>query len=167
LIDALSISGNTVVPEAGRMIVQEQLANGGKILPWLDMHSFVCRLSQDSIKQFDHVNDLDRPVFFDRGFIEPLAHWRSRDCQAFLALKDEVGARRYSDPVFVAPPWPELFVHDAERRHDFSAATEEYHSICETLTDFNYRQVEIPRMPVCDRTDFIMKQLDIVQKSVQ
>ena len=149
------------------MIVQEQLAIGGKILPWLDMNSFVRRLSQDSIEQFDHVNDVDRPVFFDRGFIEALAHWRSHDSQAFLALKDAVGARRYSDPVFVAPPWPELFVHDAERRHDFSVAMEEYHLICETLTDFNYRRVEIPRMPIRDRIDFIMKQLDIVQKSVQ
>lgn len=149
------------------MIVQEQLANGGKILPWLDMRSFVCRLSQDSIKQFDHVNDLDGPVFFDRGFVEVLAHWRSSDSLAFVAFKDDVGARRYSDPVFVAPPWPELFVHDAERRHDFSAATEEYHSICETLSDFNYRQIEIPRMPVRDRVEFIMKQLDIVQKYVQ
>jgi predicted ATPase len=54
-----------------------------------------------------------------------------------------------------------------ERRHDFSAAKEEYHSICETLSDFNYRQIEIPRMPVRDRVEFIMKQLDIVQKYVQ
>jgi predicted ATPase len=161
LIDALLIKGYAVVPEAGRMIVQEQLAIGGKILPWLDMTSFVRRLSQDSIEQFDHVNDLDRPTFFDRGFIEALAYWRSSDSQAFLAFKDEVGGRRYSDPVFVTPPWPELFVDDAERRHDFSAAVKEYHLICETLTDFNYRQVEIPRMPVRDRVEFIMRQIDI------
>jgi predicted ATPase len=87
LIDALSVYGYTVVPEAGRLIVQEQLAIGGKILPWLDMTSFVRRLSQGSIEQFDHVNDLDRPPFLTvdlsrhlriGGHLTPKLFWYSK-----------------------------------------------------------------------------------------
>lgn len=135
MIDALAASEFATVPEAGRLIVQEQLATGGEILPWSNMNAFIERLSTDSIKQFDCVNGLDKPVFFDRGIIEALAYWRLHDPQMGFTLHGEIGDRRYCDPVFVAPPWSELFVSDMERQHDFSAATVGYHSICDTLTD--------------------------------
>ena len=155
------------MPEAGRLIVREQLAIGGKALPWLHIKSFIKRLSTDSIGQFDRADELNQTVFCDRGFIEPLAYWRSRDPQAFLALNDKIGIRRYCDPVLVAPPWPELFISDEERQHKFSQAVAEYHSICETLNYLNYRQIEIPKLTVEKRVDFVLSQLDIAQKSVQ
>lgn len=167
LIDALAASGFATMPEAGRRIVQEQLATGGNAIPWEDMDSFIERLSAASIEHFDRANGFNQTVFFDRGFIEPLAHWRSRDSQAFLTLNDRIGSRRYCVPVFVAPPWPELFVSDNERQHDFSEAVREYHSICEMLNVLHYRQIEIPKLPVENRAEFVVNQIDIAQKSVQ
>ena len=41
-------------------------------------------------------------------------------------LADLVARYRYASPVFLAPPWPELFVSDSERRHDFASAVAEY-----------------------------------------
>lgn len=167
LIDLLAAWGFATIPEAGRLIVREQIAIGGSAVPWFDVDSFVERLSTASIESFDGANRLNQTVFFDRGFIEPLAYWRSRDSQAFLALNGEIGGRRYCDPVFVAPPWPELFVSDNERQHDFSEAAAEYDSICETLNYLRYRQIEIPKLSVESRAEFILTQLDIAQKSVQ
>lgn len=131
------------------------------------MNSFIRRLATASIEQFDSADDLVTPVFFDRGFIEPLAHWRLRDADAFSELQSEIGDRRYSDPGFVAPPWPDIFVSDTERRHDFSEAVKEYQAICLTLNDLGYRQIEIPKLPIVDRAAFVLRLLDIAQKSVQ
>jgi predicted ATPase len=167
LIDALSVAGFATVPEAVLSIVQEQLAADGAALPWLDMNSFIDRLSIAAIEQFDRADGLDEPVFFDRGFIEALAYWRLRDTDAFLALQNEIGGRRYSDPVLVVPPWPELFVSDHERRHDFSDSVAEYNAICNMLNELDYRQIEVPKSPFSDRVAFILGQLDIGQKSVQ
>jgi predicted ATPase len=136
LVKALSNRGYSVAPEAGRLIVQEQ---------------------------FDSADDLATPVFFDRGFIEPLAHWRLRDAHAFSEVQSEIGDRRYNDPVFVAPPWPDIFGSDMECRHDFSEAVEEYQAICCTLNDLRYRQIEIPKLPVVDRAAFVLKSLNIAQ----
>lgn len=159
--------GSSTIPEAGRLIVREQLAIGGNTQPSLDMDRFIDRLAADSINQFDGTNGINCTVFFDRGFIEPLAYWRSRDPQAFLALSDRIGSRRYCDPVFVAPPWPEIFVTDHERQHSFSEAVEEYRTICETLGYLGYQQIEIPKLPVVNRAEFVLAQIDIAQKSVQ
>jgi predicted ATPase len=131
------------------------------------MNAFIRGLATASTEQFDSAADLAEPVFFDRGFIEPLAYWRSRNSDTLLELQSKIGHRRYSDPVFVAPPWPDIFVSDTASRHDFSEAVEEYHAICYMVTDLRYRQIEIPRLPVEDRVAFVLNRLDIAQKSVQ
>jgi predicted ATPase len=40
LIEALAASGIPSMPEAGRAIIQDQVAIGGDALPWSDRHAF-------------------------------------------------------------------------------------------------------------------------------
>lgn len=46
-----------------------------------------------------------------------------RICRAAQSLGS---AHRYHQRVFMAPPWPEIYVMDAERQHGFEEAKAEY-----------------------------------------
>jgi len=56
LISALSAAGYAVVPEAGRIIVKEQLQSNGNITPWENPRAFCELLIERSITAFQHAN---------------------------------------------------------------------------------------------------------------
>ena len=167
VIEALAESGVNVMPEAGRLIVKQQMIENGRTLPWKDLAAFIEKLWNTALEQFDSASRINGLVLFDRGFIEALAYWKLHDSAKFEAGKQEVVHRRYCSPAFVAPPWRQLFQNDSERRHTFSAAVIEYDAICETLDDLGYDTLEIPKLEIEQRAAFIRTHIDIAQKSVQ
>jgi predicted ATPase len=63
-------------------------------------------------------------VFFDRGLIDAASGLEALTGEPVLHT---LGAQhRYHRRVFMAPPWPEIYAADAERRHNFEAARAEY-----------------------------------------
>lgn len=156
LLAALARRGYATFEEAGREIVREETAAGGRGLPWLDMDRFVDLMLARASAQFAAARAEPGPVFLDRGVIEVFA-WYRRTCRMPPAPV-EAAARslRYGEPVFLAPPWPEIFAGDAERRHDLGAATAEYEAIVAALAELGYRTVELPRIDVEARADFVL-----------
>ena len=69
LLQALATRGFTVVEEAGRRIVAEQLAQGGSATPWQDRAAFRDLLFARSLDAFQQVADRPGPVFLDRGIV--------------------------------------------------------------------------------------------------
>jgi predicted ATPase len=59
----------------------------------------------------------------------------------------------------VAPPWPEIYATDAERRHGFEAAFEGHRAEAAAYVECGYRLIEVPRAPVEARADFILDQV--------
>jgi predicted ATPase len=62
--------------------------------------------------------------------------------------------------VFLAPPWPEIYVTDPERRHGFDEAVAEYARLQEVYADLGYESVVLPKIGVAGRADFILSSLD-------
>jgi predicted ATPase len=60
---------------------------------------------------------------------------------------------------FVAPPWPEIFETDAERRHSFDDAMREYPQTLAAYRDCGYELIEIPRAPVSERVEFMLRRM--------
>ena len=58
--------------------------------------------------------------------------------------------------MFLVPPWPEIFSEDAERKHGFDAAVEEYDALLDRLPGKGYETRIVPRLSVRDRADWIM-----------
>jgi predicted ATPase len=67
--------------------------------------------------------------------------------------------RHYSDPVFLAPPWPDLFVSDAERQHDFAAAADEYDRLHDALDRLGYETILLPKTTVAERCAFVLERI--------
>jgi predicted ATPase len=57
--------------------------------------------------------------------------------------------------VFIAPPWPEIFVADAERKQSLAEAEATYRAMIEVYTGLGYDLVALPRAPVAERVRFV------------
>jgi predicted ATPase len=68
-------------------------------------------------------------------------------------------AHRYHRPVFLAPPWTEMYVTDSERRHGLDAAVAEYHRLLDAYPSLGYEVVILPKVGVQERADFVLKTL--------
>ena len=61
--------------------------------------------------------------------------------------------------VFLAPPWPEIYVLDRERRHNLEAALIEYSRLLETYPSLGYETIILPKVGVSERADFVLHTL--------
>ncbi len=65
----------------------------------------------------------------------------------------------YNRRVFIAPPWPEIFGQDSERRQDLAEAERTYHAMVETYTELGYEIINLPRADVATRIEFVTKRI--------
>ncbi|WP_081963921.1 AAA family ATPase [Hoeflea sp. BAL378] len=157
LIAALAGAGFATVPEAGRQIVAEQMASGGTALPWRDQAAFMDLLFVRSIAAFDGAEAAPgRPVFFDRSFIEAIAYGAVIGRPPPRSMQEAAGKRRFDGPVFVCPPWEEIFARDGERRHDFDFALRDHEANVAAYRASGYELMEIPRVSVEERVAFVI-----------
>ncbi len=63
---------------------------------------------------------------------------------------------RYHHRVFVAPPWPQIFAQDAERKQSFEEAQATYEVMIETYSGFGYELIPLPLDSVEQRVRFVM-----------
>ncbi|MEE2690246.1 MAG: AAA family ATPase [Pseudomonadota bacterium] len=155
LVETLRRRGFRVVEEAGRAIVREQLDAGGEALPWADRAAFRDLLLTRSIELFDAVEERDAPVFFDRGVPEAIGYSTLIGSPLAEETLREAEARRYAPTVFVVPPWREIYANDAERRKSWQEVIEDFTATCDAYRGLGYVLVEVPKMSVDLRIDFI------------
>lgn len=157
IIEALKARGFACVEEAGRQIVNEELERGGNGTPWQDAPKFRDLLFARYKVLYEQVIEQTVPVFFDRGIPEVISASRLLN----TAISDEhwraAKQYRYAHKVFVAPPWPELFRKDEERKHTFEDAMAEYPLILDAYRERGYELVEIPKLSVTERIDLILR----------
>lgn len=157
LLKELERRGHHVVEEPGRRIVREELQTGGSALPWKDAISFCQRAIELSLADREVARLKSGRVFFDRGLIDAAValHYLG----GIIALSSLRHSHRYDKRVFLAPPWPEIYVTDRERRHDFSAAVAEYERLCSVYPSLVYEIHFLPKVNVEERADFVLSTL--------
>ena len=157
LIDALHQRGHATVPEPGRRIVAEERAGNGAALPWVDPEAFARRAVEMARDDLARAKAQTGLVFFDRGLLDAAVALHH---VAGVPLAEVLGDRAcYDTPVFLAPPWPDIYCTDADRQHDLQAATEEYLRIVAALDQLGYATCHLPRVDVRARVDFVLDRL--------
>jgi len=158
LLAELGRRGHATVEEPGRRIVKQELAGDGSALPWVSGAAFARRAIELAIA--DRRAAADRPagwVFFDRGLIDASAALQHLTAEPTL---DTLGqAHRYHRRVFLAPPWPEIYVTDPETRHGFDQAIAEYHRLIVVYPSLGYEVTLLPKVSVPARADFVLHTL--------
>lgn len=163
LLAELQRRGHSVIDEPGRRVVKAELQAGGAALPWVDIAAFARRAIEVSIGDHNSARALPGWVFFDRGLIDAAAALEHATSEPEL---DTFGqSHRYNETVFLAPPWPEIYVSDPERRHGLDDAIAEYERLQLAYPRLGYRVVMLPKTSVKARADFVLAELLPLQSS--
>jgi len=157
LLAELRQRGFATIEEPGRRIVAEELKHSGSALPWVDAVAFVRRAVEMSLADRAAAEASAPWVFFDRGLIDAAAaleHLTGEPVIRSLGL-----IYRYNKRVFLAPPWPEIYTLDHERRHGLAEAIAEYDRLMNVYPSLGYEIHVLPKMSVTERADWILTSL--------
>lgn len=111
LLLELARRGHSVVAEPGRRIIAEARDSGDdRRLPWVDAAAFAERALEMFAADFEAAQGL---TFFDRGIVDAAVAIAATGGVYPINM---IELLRY-DRLFLAPPWPEIYVNDEDRRH--------------------------------------------------
>ncbi|SFD25905.1 AAA family ATPase [Collimonas sp. OK412] len=159
LIDSLAQAGYARSIEAGRGVIQDQVAIGGHALPWQDTASFAELMLSWEMRSYHLAANMTGPVFFDRGVPDVAGYLQLLGLEIPAHVEKAALAFRYHPQVFIAPPWPEIFSQDKERKQTFEEAVRTYDSMVAIYAKYGYELIELPRTPVEERLRFILSRL--------
>lgn len=157
LVAALGELGHSTIPETALAVMREQLACNSSILPWVDRAAFMEAVLARSIRDYETAQSLRAPVFFDRGIPEWLRLLGKNTEPGIVATATQC---RYAGTVFLAEPWPEIYVRDHERRASFERAARSYQPTVSAYVEAGYRTCVIPKAPVRERVAFVLAQME-------
>lgn len=157
LIDDLQGRGYARTMEAGRGVIQDQVAIGGSALPWSDPLAFSELMLSWELRSYRMAQDLHGLVFFDRGIPDVAGYLRLLNLRVPDHVDKAARSFRYDRRVFIAPPWEEIFEQDQERKQDFDEAVRTCEVMIATYTAYDYELIEIPRFTVEERVQFVLE----------
>ena len=149
LLRALSAKGHATVSEPGERLIAKGIA------PWDDAVRFLEAALEMAADDLERHERTDGAVFFDRGTIDAAAGLERAGlgkAKDFLAPLP-----KYDNPVFLAPPWPEIFTQTATRQYGFTAAIKEFQHLETVVPALGYETVHIPKIDIFSRVDFVVE----------
>ncbi|TCS16096.1 putative ATPase [Caulobacter sp. BK020] len=142
--------------------MREALAGDGAALPWVDLAAFARRAVAMALADLTAAEGLTGWVFFDRGLVDAATALEHATGEAVL---EPLGrAHRYHRRVFLASPWPEIYVNDPERPHGFEAAEAEYGRLLSAYERLGYAVSILPKTDVAARADFVLEALEALEE---
>jgi predicted ATPase len=156
LIAALEQAGFACSVEAGRGVIQDQMAIAGNALPWRDPLAFAELMLSWEMRSYHLAQAQTGPVFFDRGVPDVVGYLRLVGLPVPQHMEKAAEILRYNRRVFIAPPWPEIFRQDSERKQSLGEAVRTYEAMLATYREYGYELIELPRCSVADRLRFVL-----------
>jgi predicted ATPase len=156
LLQALAETGEACYEECSRVLIREQLAIAGPLVPWGDLPAFARECSTRMRTQLTD-SARQRRCFFDRGLPDLIGYLK----HGGHGVPDEwrEASRAYATTVFFAPPWHEIFVNDAARPQTFAEAVELSRHIRRAYEDYGFRLVDLVKSSVADRRQQVFDHL--------
>jgi predicted ATPase len=148
------------MPEAGRAVIQEQVAIGGTALPWADRAAFAERMLSEDVRSYREAEKLGGPVIFDRGVPDVLGYLRLTGLPVPPDVEHSAHTFRYNNRVFIAPPWQEIFVQDSERKQTWDEAEATYRVMVDVYSALGYELIPLPLVSVAERVEFVRAMID-------
>lgn len=133
------------------------MTGDGLALPWVDATAFLRRAVEMALADWASATASGGWVFFDRGLIDAAVGLQHLTGEPLLEKFGQ--SHRYHRLVFLAPPWPEIYVQDAERRHGLDTAISEYSRLLEVYPSLGYEVSILPMASVAQRVDFVLDRL--------
>jgi len=155
VIEVLRTWGSNCFDDTARAIIRERRADGLPPRPAPDV--FALEILRREIAAWDAAPLDEGPVFHERGVVDALAMAQVASALATTEIVDIRARHPYGTPVFLFPPWREIFVQDRERDQDFEHVEAVHVGVRRYYEQVGYRIVEVPRGPVEARATFVMQ----------
>lgn len=156
LLEALRGKGFACRKEAARRVIEQHYSKN--YTPWGDRQSFLREVCAQIQK------DLQEPIhgltFCDRGMPDCLAYAREACLPVPELLHTFDPFAYYHRQVFVLPPWLQIYCRETARQQEFTEAVSLYHSIVSTYEAYGFQLIEVPPLPVEERTAFVLRCLE-------
>jgi len=159
LIEALESRGLLRSVEAGRAIIREQVAIGGDAVPWADRGAFAELMFKREMRSYHWAREIKGGVIFDRGIPDVIGYLTLEKLPVPEYMDSAARQFRYHGNVFIAPPWPEIFGQDMERKQTFEEARATHDVMVETYEAYGYSIVRLPLVSVEERVRFVLEHL--------
>lgn len=157
LIEALREAGCKSSIEAGRGIIQQQMAISGPALPWLDPALFAETMLSWEMRSHAIAKSEDGIVFFDRGVPDIAGYLKLTKLPVPEHIEKAARLLRYNRMVFVLPPWPEIYRQDNERKQDLDEARRTCEAVSAAYEHYGYQPVLVPRASIEERRRFVLE----------
>lgn len=156
LISKLSQQGHQCFQEISRIVIQEQHQIGGDKVPWRNLSEFAEICFERMSSQLYECKTKDK-CFFDRGLPDIIAYVKRG--RLSVPKKYFLKSNHYNKTVFLAPPWQEIFINDAERPESFEDAKDISIFLRNTYEELGFTIIELPKLSVDERAQFIINYL--------
>jgi len=154
LIEILAARGYGVVPEAARIIIEEELSKNSDALPWKNLSLFQAKVAQ---KQLDLESEaVEDTLFLDRGIVDGYGYcmYGKISVPASILENIERNDNRY-DKVFILESISG-YKSDKTRFEDEKMATDIHDAIVAAYDKFGYKPIIVPALPPEQRADFVI-----------
>ncbi|MCT8229807.1 AAA family ATPase [Proteus terrae] len=159
LINELKNRGYPCSLEAGRAIIQDQSVIEGNVLPWIDPNAFAQAMLIWELRSWHEANNNKIPYFYDRGIPDIAGYLLLCGLAIPKHLDKAITLFRYVTNVFIAPPWPEIYTQDQERKQTEKEAEETYLAMIAVYKKYNYNLIELPKIEITNRANFIINKI--------
>ncbi|HEY0802997.1 MAG TPA: AAA family ATPase [Steroidobacteraceae bacterium] len=163
LLHALAASGEICHEEDARVLIREQMSQGGGALPWDDLGAFAEGCGERMRAQLQQCTHAER-CFFDRGLPDLIGYLNHGGGEAPQPWR--AASRGYARTVFFAPPWRDIYVNDPERPQTFAVAQALSAHIRLAYRDCGFRLIDLSMASVADRVRQVLHFLDTNYRKV-
>ena len=155
LLAALRQQGYACAEEVSRQLIQEQVALGNGLVPWQNLAGFAEIALAQMVAQHEQARQGGGITFFDRGIPDIIAYLEVGGVPVADIYYQALQRHPYHPEVLLAPPWPAIYVNDAERWQTLAEAVELARALRGTYERLGFRLVELPLVPVSERVAFV------------
>jgi predicted ATPase len=157
LLAELGAMGYATVDESARAIIAERLARGESPRP--DSVAFAREILQRDIEKYVSHSRTSTWTFFDRSLIEALGMLHEASPLPSIELDSMLATYPFHPTVFVLPPWETIYSTDAERDQTFADAVDVHAKVVHWYRSRGYELNEVPRLPVAQRAEHVLRTL--------
>lgn len=160
LINELKRRGYRCVQEVARRIIQEQVRVNGDGVPWKNIDLFKKLMLARFVETYEEAMEYSQEItFFDRDILDLVAYDRLTHTASSQNLQKAVATLLYNNKVFVVPPWKEIYHVDTERKQSYEEAVKVYENIVKVYTEYGRELIEVPKMDVAKRAEFVIARI--------
>jgi predicted ATPase len=154
-----------VAEEVSREIITEQQNLQTDVSPWGDVEKF----AEISLTRMIQLYERQRRncCIYDRAIPDVIAALRHRNKEVDSRYHQCVETHLAGSLVFMAPPWEEIYIPDAQRPESFAQTLPMSKLLRKTYRELDFELVELPKESVATRVDFVKQTIGRIQPNEQ